>query len=35
MSANQKGKNLNLNNYDLTPLEFDPEKFQEKKLDNA
>ena len=35
MSANQKGKNLNLNNYDLRPPEFDPEEFQEKTLDNA
>ena len=35
MSANQRGKNLNLNNYDYRPPEFDPEEFQEKTLDNA
>ena len=35
MSANHRGKNLNLNNYDLRPPEFDPEEFQEKTLDNA
>ena len=34
MSANQRGKNLNLNNYDLRPHEFNPEEFQEKTLDN-
>ena len=35
MSANHRGKNLNLNNYDYRPPEFDPEEFQEKTLDNA
>ena len=35
MSANQKGKNLNLNNYDYREPEFDPEEFQEKTIDNA
>ena len=35
MSANQKGNNLNLNNYDYRPPEFDPEEFQEKTLDNV
>ena len=35
MSANQRGKNLNLNNYDYREPEFDPEEFQEKTIDNA
>ena len=35
MSANQRGKNVNLNNFDYREPEFDPEEFQEKTIDNA